>query len=107
MSAPSASASVTKRKGKELDRLKKLSLAVDGIQAAQDTKAEDDTWSVFIQGGLLGAWRRGVFEVLVEFEGVSYPYEAPRFRFKDPLFHPNILPDGSIPLRMLADGWSS
>ncbi|CAD7955383.1 unnamed protein product [Amoebophrya sp. A25] len=75
--------------------------------ASDDTAAAGDIrWVAYIQGPLLSIWRHGVFRVDIEFPK-NYPFEAPRVKFHDPIFHPNVNPDdGYLCMRFLQDQWS-
>ena len=47
----------------------------------------------------------GIFDMRLTFPD-EYPVKAPKVRFASEMFHPNVYPDGTLCLDIIADKWN-
>lgn len=82
----------------------KESKETSGITAAPQ---EDNimNWEAVIFGPDETIWEGGIFMLRLEFTE-DYPNKAPRVRFENSIFHPNVYADGKICLDILSNQWS-
>jgi ubiquitin-protein ligase len=60
-------------------------------------------WSILLFGPSDTIFEGGIFKCELLFSK-DYPNKAPIFKFSDPLFHPNIYPDGKVCMSILHEG---
>lgn len=61
-------------------------------------------WEGMIYGPIDTPFEGGVFEIDLVFDD-SYPLVPPKCKFRTPLFHPNVYPDGQVCVDILGNRW--
>ena len=91
-----------KRLLKDLSKMQKS----DGENGAFAQPVDDDlfTWEAVIYGSPDTIWEGGVFNLQLKFTN-EYPNKAPKVKFMNEMYHPNIYNDGSICLDILSHNW--
>jgi ubiquitin-conjugating enzyme E2 D/E len=88
---------------KELQDMNKL--APPGITAGPSDEKNIYLWEGMIVGPSDTPYNGGMFFLDIKFSK-KYPFEAPKIKFKTPIYHCNIHSNGEICLDILKDQWS-